>query len=104
MLRPFADSQKKTLGYTFWCPGCRGRHPFWTTPTVRGHCWIFNGDLLRPTFTPSLVMEATFGQVRCHLFLRDGQIQFLSDCGHELAGKTVPLEREPPLDANSPTS
>ncbi|MGC4033677.1 MAG: hypothetical protein QM754_18485 [Tepidisphaeraceae bacterium] len=29
---------------------------------------------------------------RCHSFVRDGQIEFLGDCTHELAGKTVPLE------------
>jgi hypothetical protein len=29
---------------------------------------------------------------RCHIFVRDGKIQFLNDCTHELAGKTVPME------------
>jgi hypothetical protein len=28
---------------------------------------------------------------QCHSFIRNGQIQFLSDCHHELAGKTVDL-------------
>ncbi|MCP8600812.1 anaerobic dehydrogenase, partial [Acinetobacter baumannii] len=28
---------------------------------------------------------------RCHLFLTDGKIQFLSDCHHELAGLTVDM-------------
>jgi hypothetical protein len=27
----------------------------------------------------------------CHSLIRDGQIQFLTDCTHELAGQTVPL-------------
>lgn len=27
----------------------------------------------------------------CHSFVRDGQIEFLSDCTHALAGKTVSL-------------
>jgi hypothetical protein len=27
----------------------------------------------------------------CHSFVRDGQIEFLSDCTHALAGTTVPL-------------
>jgi hypothetical protein len=31
----------------------------------------------------------------CHCFIRDGQIQFLLDCTHALAGQTVPL---PPID------
>lgn len=28
----------------------------------------------------------------CHSFVRNGKIEFLSDCTHELAGKTVELE------------
>ena len=28
----------------------------------------------------------------CHSFVRDGRIEFLSDCTHELAGQTVELE------------
>lgn len=28
----------------------------------------------------------------CHSFITDGQIQYLSDCTHSLAGKTVPME------------
>ncbi|WP_019573378.1 DUF6527 family protein [Curvibacter lanceolatus] len=28
---------------------------------------------------------------RCHSFVTDGRIQFLSDCTHELAGQTVDL-------------
>ena len=28
----------------------------------------------------------------CHSYIKDGQIQFLTDCTHALAGKTVPLE------------
>lgn len=31
----------------------------------------------------------------CHSFIRDGQIQFLSDCTHALAGQTVPLPAWP---------
>lgn len=32
---------------------------------------------------------------RCHLFIRAGQIEFLGDCTHEFAGKTVPMEPLP---------
>lgn len=28
----------------------------------------------------------------CHSFVRDGRIEFLGDCTHELAGKSVALE------------
>jgi hypothetical protein len=32
------------------------------------------------------------GGTRCHLFMTDGQLQFLADSEHALAGKTVPME------------
>jgi hypothetical protein len=28
---------------------------------------------------------------RCHSWVKNGEIQFLSDCDHALAGQTVPL-------------
>lgn len=91
----------------FFCPGCNRRH----TITVEGpHAWGFNGNGDRPTFTPSIlfqgVKELTDEQLaiyyrgeplpepvpmRCHSFVTDGQIQFLSDCTHSMAGQTVPL-------------
>lgn len=81
-------------GWGFSCPGCRAGHAFWAD---RG--WTFNGDLERPTFSPSLVnwrpLEAKSpddAEHRCHLYLRDGQLQFLPDCTHELAGQVVPCE------------
>lgn len=35
---------------------------------------------------------------RCHSFVTDGRIQFLSDCTHGLAGQTVPLPPWPDGD------
>ena len=67
----------------FECPGCGYGHPF---DTKR---WQWNGSMDRPTFTPSLlVMDPAH---RCHSWVRDGKIQFLNDCYHQLAGKTVEL-------------
>ena len=51
--------------------------------------WGFNGDLERPTFTPSVLW--TTGHDICHSFVRDGRIQFLPDCTHALASQTVEL-------------
>lgn len=82
--------------------------------------WKFNGDYDRPTFTPSILISSGhytphfkpgdscwctyiaehpdekeslhFRCGRCHSFVTDGQIHFLSDCTHALADKTVPLQ------------
>lgn len=83
--------------------------------------WGFNGDFERPTLNPSVLTRtghycnpdqkpgncACDFQVRfpdeepwpwpcgvCHSFVKDGRIEFLSDCTHALAGETVDL---PPI-------
>jgi len=67
-------------------------------PTETRPSWEFNGDYDKPTFSPSILMttwesinETEKRDVRCHSFVTDGKIQFLSDCTHELAGQTVEL-------------
>lgn len=57
--------------------------------------WSWNGDTESPTLKPSILTEFTWGEEytihRCHSFVNDGKIQFLSDCSHELVGQTVDL-------------
>lgn len=79
--------------------------------------WQFNGDYDKPTFTPSVMVTGghyaqgwkgpecwctwypkndpdakhKFKCGRCHSFVRDGKIQFLTDSTHALAGQTVAL-------------
>ena len=53
--------------------------------------WTFNGDMVKPTVSPSLLLHPGKEHPRCHLFIRDGYLQYLNDCGHELAGKTVKM-------------
>jgi hypothetical protein len=80
-------------GYIFYCPGCKAGH---TLQTDAPEGWNFNGDLERPTFSPSVALSRPgSGKIECHSFVRNGQIEFLSDCEHELAGKTVPLPEWP---------
>lgn len=111
-----AKARKTSNGFVLIkCPGCGERHALNIDPSAGRPCWGFNGDLDRPTFTPSLLVNCghyVTGQpqppdctyckdaaeggytpccVRCHSFIRDGQIEFLSDSTHALAGQTVPL-------------
>lgn len=95
----------------FWCPGCKEAHGVTSA-------WSFNGNYDNPTLSPSILIAsghychlyeagnpcwctynkehldnpAPFKCDVCHSFLRDGRIEFLSDCTHELAGKIVDLE------------
>jgi len=77
----------------FWCPGCDEPHQ---VPVAGEKAWGFNGDKESPTISPSLLVHGDQrGGARCHLFLKAGQLEFLSDSGHSLAGKTVPLPEWP---------
>lgn len=55
--------------------------------------WSWNGDTEKPTLKPSILTEVNYGEAtyRCHSFVNDGVVQFLSDCSHELAGQTIEL-------------
>ena len=86
---------------TFECPGCGYNHGVTVgCKNASGAQWTWNGDAVRPTLAPSILSRTgpwpkhhkRAGQVDvCHSFVRDGQIEFLSDCTHSLAGQTVPL-------------
>ena len=83
--------------YSFYCPGCKCDHGIWTRMDGwNGATWEFNGDLDKPTISPSILVSYTYGEdhkkIVCHSFVKDGFIQYLSDCTHELAGKTIELE------------
>lgn len=53
--------------------------------------WMWNNNVIEPTFTPSLLVNATDPALFCHLFLTDGKIQFLGDCFHDLKNQTVDM-------------
>lgn len=100
---------------SFKCPACRDIH----TISVAPRRWTWNSDAEHPTFNPSvLVTSGHFTQghgneycwcthnaeqiakgedpsgfecVRCHSFVRNGMIEFLSDSSHSMAGKTVEI-------------
>ena len=79
--------------YQFYCPGCKCDHMVWTDKN-ENPCWEFNGDVDNPTVSPSLLVRYLYpGGVKiCHSFIRNGEIQFLSDCTHELSGQTIKLQ------------
>jgi hypothetical protein len=82
--------------------------------------WTFNGDLNKPTFSPSFAHHSLkrnivdgqwVGEGRdawlydakgdpipeiCHYILTNGVLNFCGDCTHSMAGMQVPL---PPLPA-----
>ena len=103
----------------FFCPGCKMAHRPWRHQirVIGSNSWGWNGDVDKPTFTPSVLVTYPMGfppvtsenfdeyktrpwpQMKkghiCHSFVTDGRIQFLNDCTHELAGQTVDLPAWP---------
>lgn len=112
----------------FYCPGCKETHglnigeghPRWNfnedfelptfspsvlvtsghyypdyknTPAGKlGHCWCNFKERYPDKGEPPFKCH------RCHSFIREGKIQFLSDCSHELAGMTVDLPNIPNVE------
>ena len=74
--------------YVFYkCPGCNDEHNVRIADSGPGPKWSWNGNADRPTITPSV----NYTDRKCHHHIKDGQIQFLNDSTHQLAGKTVDL-------------
>lgn len=86
----FTETNGNTAtGYAFWCPGCEHGHLVYTKHSQLR--WQFNGDLQKPTFEPSIKNTYPDGRI-CHLFIRNGEIQYCKDSTHHLAGKTIKMK------------
>lgn len=101
--------RRSTEGYHHWCPACKHMHRL-------PDSWQFNGDLEKPTFTPSFlhrghkrvfvdgrwtgewVMDSAGKPIKqvCHYILTNGVLNFCGDCTHEMAGLSVPIPDLPP--------
>lgn len=100
--------RKTNSGYMHWCVACEELHPL-------PNSWSFNGNLEKPTFTPSFkhtgiktvkvngkwtgewVLDADGAPVPevCHYILTDGVVNYCADCTHPYAGKSVLIAELP---------
>jgi len=98
---PLSDTDGNHVGELVECPACGYGHLFRTVPGKQGQdVWSFNGDRDKPTFSPSMLVHARTHvteprAILCHSFVREGRIEFLNDCSHAMAGKTVELPESP---------
>jgi len=80
--------------YLINCPGCKSIHSFFAKPfanPINGASWDFNDNFEFPTLYPSLLLNYEDGSGRCHSYIKEGKIQFLDDCTHELKNQIVEL-------------
>ena len=86
------DSEGRTIAM-FRCPGCRSHHWVWVVGGKAGQQWEWNKSVEAPTFSPSVLVTYSGRDADthsglpsiCHSFVREGRIEFLSDCTHALA-------------------
>lgn len=79
--------------FLIFCPGCNCCHGW-------NDGWTFDGNLDSPSVSPSLLVSHLPNKINdeivyngiCHSFIRNGNIEFLSDCTHKLASQTVKLK------------
>ena len=96
---PLAPVSNRPGELLFWCPGCGCAHFVRTAAYYQQHggqgpTWTVSGPESAPTVRASVLVNR--GRVNpdtptCHLFITDGQIRYLGDSTHELAGQTAPL-------------
>lgn len=92
-----AKCKKVNGDVLFECPGCKCLHSVSVDDVnSMGSRWTWNENVDLPTFSPSVLVTYRFSDLGrkdkiCHSFVRDGNIIFLEDSSHELAGKTVEL-------------
>lgn len=86
----------------FWCTGCGCAHAVTIGGDKPHPRWELSGPPEAPTLTPSVLVQTSDPdtvpsqpKTLCHLFLRAGQLEYLSDSAHSLAGCAVPLESWP---------
>lgn len=89
--KPGPDGEQR---FYIKCPACNDTHKG-KMSGIHGlnNTWTYNGDTYKPTFHPSLLVTYNTPNKKhvCHSFVKDGMIQFLSDCTHSMAGQTVEL-------------
>lgn len=96
MVREVKDGDLHYICLTFVCPGCiefggSGLHLLPVNSTTKSPSWDWDGDLEKPTLSPSILTGKDSETARCHSFLSEGVFQFLEDSTHSLAGQYVPI-------------
>lgn len=90
------DQAAGGLTYWMWCPACDS--------LVRiSDAWAWNGDVERPTFTPSLLTTTGAEDERvCHAYVTDGSWHYLPDSTHADAGRSLGMADLPDWMASGP--
>lgn len=89
---------------SWYCPGCEMPHSINHQPG-HGPTWTWTGGVDNPTFWPSVDCEGSVPSddpekfddpkfdipYKCHVWVKEGMIQYLDDCSHKLRNQTVAM-------------
>jgi hypothetical protein len=84
-IRCYGEGAPGNVIYGWHCPGCGFTHE------VEVPRWTWNRSTDKPTFYPSVVVFKNDPERRCHFWIREGVIEFLSDCYHKFKSKRVTM-------------
>jgi hypothetical protein len=95
------------VSWFFWCPACSESHSVETAgkdskPAPGRPRWTKTGTDERPTFHPSLRVFDIPGttaeksakriwNTQCHLWVREGRIEYCADSPHAMKGTTIDM-------------
>lgn len=86
----------KPQSVAFFCSGCGDNHvvPFTDVPVTKEHplppgVWFFNGNLDKPTISPSIRIIGGVTGTLCHVVVTDGILNFCADSPHKYAGQSI---------------
>lgn len=114
-LRKWVNPANGDEGVSYWCQGCEGLHG---VKTKGEGAWTWNGSGETPVFGPSVLTRGKrkitddeharlmagekldIPDELCHTFVgcngaQPGQVIFLGDCTHKLAGTVQPFPELP---------
>lgn len=80
----------------YYCPACKILHRVnVNNPNARnGSRWTWNGDAVRPTFSPTIVFM--FDSLPyCKSTVTAGRIYYHKESLHDMAGESIPLQPIP---------
>ncbi len=85
MKKIFYDKiEEEKITKIFYCPACHTYHTF-----------VYKSKIVLDEFKPTLIRSIKIkdenGIIKCHLNIKDGNIEYLDDCTHDWKGLIVPM-------------
>lgn len=94
LVKAFLNKEEYSDMLKFYCLACKeshivcvGKKSYWR------QIWTFNNDYNKPTINPSILVSVNYPNYTsiCHSFIKEGKIQYLNDCTHNMKGTTIEL-------------